>query len=77
MNILAIDVGGTNVKVLVTGQPERRKFPSGRFLTPDTMVSSVREITADWPFDAVSIGVPAPVRRGQVVLDPRNLGPGW
>lgn len=77
MNILAIDVGGTNVKVLATGQPERRKFPSGRFLTPDTMVTSVREITADWPFDAVSIGVPAPVRRGQVVLDPRNLGPGW
>jgi hexokinase len=30
MKVLAIDVGGTNVKILATGQNEPRKFPPGR-----------------------------------------------
>ena len=29
MNILVIDVGGTHVKILATGQREPRKFDSG------------------------------------------------
>ena len=29
MNTLVVDVGGTNVKILATGQTEPRKFPSG------------------------------------------------
>ena len=29
MNVLVIDIGGTNIKMLVTGQTEPRKFPSG------------------------------------------------
>jgi hypothetical protein len=35
VNILAIDIGGTNVKLLVSGQPEeeRRRFPSGPLLS--------------------------------------------
>jgi polyphosphate glucokinase len=35
MNVLAIDIGGTNVKILATGQKERREFESGSTLTPD------------------------------------------
>lgn len=77
MKILVVDVGGTNVKYLVTGQEERRKFPSGRSLTPDAMVAGVLEGAKDWEWDVVTIGVPAPVRRGHVLLDPRNLAPGW
>src|SRR5271156_4504213 len=32
--ILAIDIGGTKVKVLVSGETEPRKLPSGKRLTP-------------------------------------------
>jgi polyphosphate glucokinase len=77
MNVLAIDVGGTNVKVLATGQTEPRKFPSGLKMTPEQMVAGVKRIAADWNYDVVSIGYPGPVLRGKPVADPHNLGPGW
>lgn len=77
MKVLAIDVGGTNVKFLVTGEKERREFPSGPTLTPKQMVSKVREGAADWSYDVVSIGYPGPVHQGQPILDPSNLGSGW
>ena len=38
MNILTIDVGGTSVKVLATGQRQARKFSSGKRLTAKRMV---------------------------------------
>jgi len=34
MKVLAIDIGGTHVKMLVSGEKEARKFPSGGKLTP-------------------------------------------
>ena len=59
--ILVIDVGGTNVKVLVTGMKEPVKIPSGPKMTAQKMVDEVRKATADWKYSAVSIGYPAPV----------------
>src|SRR5437867_1496183 len=41
------------------------------------MVDSVVGITADWSYDAISVGIPSPVHAGRVVSDPVNLGPGW
>jgi len=77
MNILVIDIGGTNVKVWKTGESDKAKFPSGKKLTPDLLVRKVKEIAADWKFDRVSIGYPGEVRNGQPVADPYNLGNGW
>lgn len=77
MNVLVIDVGGTHVKVLVTGESEPRKFASGPTLTARQMVAGVKKITADWKYDAVSIGFPGPVLRNRAVAEPRNLGKGW
>ncbi|MDB5335969.1 MAG: ppgK [Planctomycetaceae bacterium] len=77
MNVLAIDVGGTNIKILATGEPEPRKFPSGPEMTPEAMVTGIREIASDWKYDAVSIGYPGLVRRGKIVAEPHNLGTGW
>ena len=37
MRVLAIDVGGTNVKVLLSGQEVPRKAPSGPTMTPHDM----------------------------------------
>jgi polyphosphate glucokinase len=77
MNVLAIDVGGTNVKILATGQQERRKFPSGPKLTAKAMVDGVKKLAGDWKYDAVSIGYPGPVINGRPVAEPHNLAPGW
>jgi polyphosphate glucokinase len=77
MKVLVIDVGGTNVKILASGHKQPVKFPSGPDLTPDKMVARVKKLAANWQYDAVSIGVPGPVLLGQLILDPRNLGPGW
>src|SRR5262245_38804832 len=77
MNVLAVDVGGTSVKILATGQEERRKFPSGTQLTPAEMVSGVKELAREWKYEVVSIGYPGPGVQGRPVVEPYNLGPGW
>jgi len=74
---LVIDVGGTHVKVLVSGRRIPVKIDSGPTMTPRDMVRAVREVAADWKYDRVSIGYPGPVRDGKPAADPWNLGPGW
>jgi polyphosphate glucokinase len=75
--VLVVDVGGTSVKILASGQKVHRSFPSGPKMTPKDMVSGVKRLAADWEYDAVSIGYPGPVLRGRPVAEPRNLGRGW
>ena len=77
MRVLVIDVGGNNVKLLVTGQREPRKVPSGPTLTAARMAALVRRAVVDWPHDAVSIGFPGPVWHGRPAKEPVNLGRGW
>jgi predicted NBD/HSP70 family sugar kinase len=77
MRILVLDVGGTNVKIGRSGSRRRLKIPSGPGLRPEAMVAAVRAATADWDYDAVSIGYPGPVRRGKPAADPKHLGRGW
>jgi polyphosphate glucokinase len=77
MKTLVIDVGGTNVKLLATGQDEVRKVPSGPDLTAKDMIDKVLEATGDWEYDRVSIGYPGPVLQGKLLKEPVNLGPGW
>jgi len=77
MNVLVVDVGGTHVKILATGQKEPRKFDSGPTLTPQQMVAGVKKLAGDWKYDRVSIGYPGPVLHGQPVAEPHNLAPGW
>jgi polyphosphate glucokinase len=77
MNVLVVDIGGTSVKILATGQKDPRKFPSGPELTPQLMVSGVKKLAGDWKYDVVSIGYPGVVLRGRIVAEPYNLGKGW
>src|SRR5262245_51065557 len=77
MRVLAVDVGGTHVKVLATGETAPREFPSGPTLTAEQMVAGVKAATADWKYDVVSVGYPGPVLHGRPVAEPRHLGPGW
>jgi predicted NBD/HSP70 family sugar kinase len=76
--VLAVDVGGSHVKVLLSGEGyERRRFGSGPGLGPRELVAGVQAQTADWPHDVVSVGIPAPVRGDRVVAEPVHLGSGW
>ena len=77
MNVLVIDVGGTHVKILATGQTEPRKFVSGSKLTPKEMVAEVKKLAGDWKYDAVSIGYPGMIVRNRPIAEPHNLGRGW
>ena len=72
-----MDIGGNSVKIVVTGQTEPRKFPSGPTLAPKQLVSAVLKLTEDWTYEAVSIGYPGRVRDNHVVSEPHNLGHGW
>jgi hypothetical protein len=74
--VLVIDIGGSNVKLMIS-RAERRKFKSGRKLTPRAMVAQIIPLVADWEFDAVSLGFPSPVRNGRIVSEPKHLGKGW
>ncbi len=75
--ILVIDVGGTHIKVLVTGHDTPLKLPSGPALTPKQMVDKVKDAIRDCKYECVSIGYPGVVIGGRPVHDPFNLGPGW
>src|SRR5215467_13990735 len=77
MRVLVVDVGGTHVKILATGQRLHREFDSGPSMTPEQMVSQVRELAKDWKYDVVSIGYPGLVIHGKPALEPYNLGKGW
>jgi polyphosphate glucokinase len=75
--VLVIDVGGTNIKLLATGQKEARKFPSGPTMTAETMVRVAKRTAKGWDYDVVSIGYPGPVVHGRPLREPHNLAPGW
>jgi len=77
MNILVVDVGGTHIKVLATGQAVRRQLDSSPTLTATQMVREVKELTADWTYDRVTVGFPGPVQNGRIVAEPTHLGRGW
>jgi polyphosphate glucokinase len=77
LKVLVVDVGGTHVKLLASGQKTPVKFDSGPDLTPAKMVVAVRKAAAGWDYDAVSIGYPGPVLHGSPVSEPYNLGRGW
>ncbi|MGA2419169.1 MAG: ROK family protein [Candidatus Acidiferrum sp.] len=75
--VLVIDVGGTNVKMLATGQKEPRKYPSGPTMTAEKMVEIVKQNTKDWEYDCISLGYPGPIINSHPLREPHNLGGGW
>ena len=77
MKVLVIDVGGTHVKVLATGQKQKREIESSPTLTARQMVAAVKKLAQGWTYDVVSIGFPGPVIHNRPVFEPHNLGSGW
>ncbi len=77
MDVLAVDVGGTHVKILATGQELPRKFVSGPTMTPQRMVTEAKKLAKNWKYDVVSIGYPGVVTQGRPLSEPHNLACGW
>jgi polyphosphate glucokinase len=77
MKVLVVDVGGTHVKILATGQGEHRQIDSGPTMTARRMVSGVKRLSAGWSYDHVALGYPGPVVHGHPFAEPPNLGRGW
>jgi polyphosphate glucokinase len=77
MKILAVDVGGSHVKILATGQKQKREIVSGPGMTARQMVTRVKKLARGWAYDVVSVGFPGPVLHDCPVAEPHNLGSGW
>jgi polyphosphate glucokinase len=75
--VLVVDVGGSHVKILVSGEEEPRRVESGPKFTARQMVDAVQALAVGWEWDVVSVGIPSPVHGGKVAHDPVNLGNGW
>jgi polyphosphate glucokinase len=74
--VLVIDIGGTNVKLMISRR-EKRKFDSGPKLSPRQLIAQVKKAAEDWTYDVISIGFPAPVQNGRIMKDPKHLAKGW
>lgn len=77
MKVLVLDIGGSNVKMRVTGQEERTKWSSGAEFSPKNLVSGLKKHAKGWDYDAVTVGFPAPIIGGKIPREPKNLGTGW
>ena len=77
MNVLVVDIGGSHVKVLVSGESRPRVVTSGPRLTPEGMTAGVKKVACGWKYDVVSIGSPGVVLHGCPIAEPRNLAKGW
>ena len=74
--ILVVDIGGTYVKLLMSRRVER-EFASGPRMGPAEFVNRFKQNVRGWNFDVASIGLPAPMRNGRIIRDPKHLGKGW
>ncbi len=74
--VLVVDIGGTNVKLMIS-RTAKRKFASGKRLSPRELVAEIKEAAADWEYDAVALGFPSVVKNDKILKDPKHLAPGW
>ncbi|HEX4085995.1 MAG TPA: hypothetical protein VHY22_13860 [Chthoniobacteraceae bacterium] len=75
--ILVVDVGGSNVKLMLAGEKERIKFPSGPHFTPRQLLACIEKYAPDWEYEGVSLGLPIPIVHDRPAAEPNNLGRGW
>jgi polyphosphate glucokinase len=75
--VLAVDIGGSHVKILATGRRQSRRAVSGHEMTAQQMVDAVKSLAEGWDYDVVVLGYPGPVLHNKPLLEPINLGSGW
>jgi polyphosphate glucokinase len=75
--ICTLDIGGTNAKARCAHWSDKRATPSGPGYTPEQLANDLPGLLAGEKVDAITIGLPTPIRAGRPLMDPVNLGPGW
>jgi polyphosphate glucokinase len=78
---LAVDIGGSGVKVMVLdmeGNPlsERDREPTPSPSTPEAILAAIDRLAADKSFHRISVGFPGVVREG-IVETAANLDDSW
>ena len=75
--VLAIDIGGSHVKIQSSDGGEERKAVSGPTMNAATMADIVEKLADGIAFDVIAMGYPGPVVHNKILIDPHNLAPGW
>ena len=75
--VLAIDIGGSHIKMKRSNAEEELGEASGPDFNPKSMLTAIKRLTQDKPFDMVSVGYPGPVVHNRILAEPHNLGTGW
>lgn len=81
LQTLAIDIGGSGVKVMVLdeqGNPnsERDRLDTPAPATPEAILAAIGQLASDKLFDRISVGFPGVVRAG-VIETAANLDSSW
>lgn len=75
--VLAIDIGGSHVKIRSSDGDDERRAKSGPEMTAQGMVDAVTDMADGLDFDLVAMGYPGPVVHGRILSEPHNLAEGW
>lgn len=75
--VLAIDIGGSHVKIRSSAGGDERKVESGKAMTGPEMVIAVTAMAKDMTYDVIAMGYPGPVVHNKPLREPVNLGTGW
>lgn len=75
--VLAIDIGGSHVKILSSAGGDERKVDSGKAMSGTEMVAAVKAMAEGMTYDVITMGYPGPVVHDKPLRDPVNLGGGW
>jgi polyphosphate glucokinase len=77
LKILAVDIGGSHVKLRASTGGEERRVESGPAMTGQGMIDAVRTLSKGLDFNVVAIGYPGPVVHDRPIAEPANLGISW
>jgi polyphosphate glucokinase len=75
--VLAIDIGGSHVKIMSSAGGEERKATSGPHMDAAAMADAVEKLAAGLQYDVIAMGYPGPVVHNRILAEPHNLAPGW
>jgi len=75
--VLAIDIGGSHVKIRSSAGGEEKRADSGKAMSGAGMVAAVKNLAKGMKYDVISMGYPGPVVHDKPLRDPVNLGEGW
>lgn len=75
--VLAVDIGGSHVKILSSAGGVERRAVSGPGMDAAAMVAAVEGLATDVTYDVIAMGYPGPVVHNRILSEPHNLAPGW